>query len=82
MKHLVPVVHLNGVVALGSDEVVVPFLGSVIEVTARIDKNVVTAPPEVQVQHVDLREPIRDGSTTECPEVTGIESTQDMIPRM
>src|ERR1039458_98858 len=36
-------------------------------------------PPDVQVQHVDLREAIQDGSTSEGSEVLRLAAAQDVI---
>jgi hypothetical protein len=54
VKHLVTTVHLDSVVTSGAEEMVVPFLRSVVQITSRIDKNVVVPPPNVQVKHINL----------------------------
>ena len=79
VEHLVPTIHHDCIVAFGTQEVVVPKRRSVVTVTAGVNQYVLSAPPDIQMEHVDLREPVQDGAAAECREVGRIGSTEDMV---
>ena len=65
MKHLVAAVHFNSVVTRGAHKVAMPLFRPVIEIAASVNQNVVTSPPDVKMQHVDLRKAIQQTSAAE-----------------
>ena len=70
MEHLIAPVDGDRVVAGRPHEVLVPFGAIVVEVAPAVDQHVVPTPPDVEMQHVDLREAIEQRAASERGERT------------
>src|SRR2546426_6908072 len=79
MEHLIPTVHLYRVMAARAQEMAVPLFRTVIQKASSVDEHVQPAPPDVQVEHVDLREAVQYSTAAKDPEVGRIVSAQDVI---
>ena len=65
MYHLVPATDLDSIVTPGAHKVAMPLFRSVVEIAAPIHQDIVTPPPDVEMQHIHLRESIPQISAAE-----------------
>ena len=76
MPHLIEAVDRHRVVARRPHEVLMPLGRGVVLKAAGVDEHVQPAPPHVEVQHVDLREPIAQRAAAKRREAARIAAAQ------
>ncbi len=82
VRHLLGTIHLDGVVTFGPQEMVMPARRAVIEIASAIDQHVLSAPPDIQIEHIDLGEAVEHGSTTKSREGARFFAAKHMIAGM